>query len=92
MSSIIVSENLQFLTASQGIRSQDVTFLDLLEILGLTKQELAHQLGKVPESVSRWGNDPPVYAVAYLEKCVETEVLRARLLARDGHQDVDEAG
>lgn len=79
MNSIIVSEKRAFLTATGGLREGKASFLDFLEDLGLTKQSLADELGIWPETVSRWGDIPPVYAVAYLELLCENRALREKL-------------
>ena len=39
---------------------------ELLIEAGLTKAELARRLGLDPHTVSRWGDNPPTYALAYL--------------------------
>lgn len=38
----------------------------LLVKSGLTKADLARKLGHTPTTVSRWGDDPPEYALPYL--------------------------
>lgn len=77
--SIIVSERLTFLTTSGGIAAAQATFRDLLAVAGLTKQDLANELGVWPETVSRWSEVPPPYAIAYLELLIENDVLRSKL-------------
>ena len=44
---------------------------ELLTRAGINKAELARQLGMNPRSVSAWGNNPPQYAVAYLELLIK---------------------
>lgn len=47
-------------------------FGGLLARAGLSKRELSRVLGLYPSTVTRWGDNPPQYARAYLE-------LRARI-------------
>ena len=42
-------------------------FAELLKRAGITKAELARRLGLTPNGVSKWGQNPPKYAVTYLE-------------------------
>ena len=49
---------------------------DLLNMAHLTKTELASKLGITPNGVSKWGDDPPRYAVAFLELYIENRDLR----------------
>ncbi len=85
MSSTILSEKITFLTASGAIRTASgATFEDLLTMAGYTKKDLAADIGKAPESVSRWRDQPPEYVVAYLEVVVENDVLKERLRQKDG--------
>lgn len=46
-------------------------FVGLLARAGITKAELARRLDINPRTISAWGNNPPQYAVAYLELLVE---------------------
>lgn len=46
-------------------------FNSLLKRAGITKAELSRRLQINPRTVSAWGNEPPVYAIAYLELLVE---------------------
>mgnify|MGYP001606336853 CR=1 FL=1 len=46
-------------------------FEELLKRAGLTKAELARRLGLTANAISRWRNNPPRYAVAYLEQMIE---------------------
>lgn len=48
----------------------------LLERAGINKAELARRLGLTQNGVSKWGNDPPKYAVAYLELLIEYNRVR----------------
>jgi hypothetical protein len=76
MSSIIVSESVIALTVSGAIRETNGSFQDMLNLAGMTKQDLANEIGVWPESISRWGDYPPVYAVAYMELRCENVALR----------------
>lgn len=48
----------------------------LLERAGLTKAELGRRLGLNQRTVSAWGDEPPQYAVAYLELLVAFNRVR----------------
>ena len=51
-------------------------FKELLSRAGLTKAELSRRLGICSGTVSSWKDDPPKYAVAYLELLVEFNRVR----------------
>ena len=51
-------------------------FIGLLARSGITKAELARRLGISSNAVSKWGNGPPRYAVAYLELLIEFNRVR----------------
>lgn len=51
-------------------------FTQLLERAGITKARLARILKVDPSSVTRWGENPPAYAVAYLELLIEYNRVR----------------
>ena len=51
-------------------------FEELLKRAGLTKAELARRLGLTANAISRWRNNPPRYAVAYLEQVIEFNRIR----------------
>ena len=59
----------------------DVTshFDALLESTGLSRAGLAAKLGVDRATVSRWGDDPPRYAVAYLELLRKVRVLAGEI-------------
>lgn len=42
-------------------------FRSLLSRAGMSQSELARRLGVFPSTVSGWGDDPPEYALTYLE-------------------------
>ncbi len=48
----------------------------LLERAGINKAELARRLGLTSNGVSKWGESPPKYAVAYLELLIEYNRVR----------------
>lgn len=51
-------------------------FTDLLKRAGLTKAALARILKLNIRTVSHWGDDPPGYAVAYLELLITYNRIR----------------
>lgn len=51
-------------------------FSELLRRAGIVKSELARRLGVTANAVSRWGDNPPKYALAYLELLVEYNRFR----------------
>lgn len=51
-------------------------FKGLLERAGITKAELARRLGITSGAVSLWRDNPPRYAVAYLELLIEYNRVR----------------
>ncbi len=51
-------------------------FNNLLERAGLTKAKLSRALGISARAVSKWGDNPPDYAVAYLELLIEYNRVR----------------
>ncbi len=55
---------------------KDATFAELLVRAGMTKAELARQLGVTAGAVSRWREECPKYARAFLEKVVEANRWR----------------
>lgn len=49
---------------------------DYLHDLGIkSRAELARRLGLTPTTVSRWGNNPPQYAIAWLESEIRFQTL-----------------
>lgn len=48
----------------------------ILKRAGITKAELARRIGLTANGVSKWGSNPPRYAVAYLELLVELNRVR----------------
>ena len=42
-----------------------------LKRLGLTKRQLAEDLGYSPEQVTRWKNKPPKHVIVYLDLLLE---------------------
>jgi predicted transcriptional regulator len=53
-----------------------VDFSGLITRAGITKAELARLLGITSNAVSKWGDNPPRYAVAYLELLIEFNRVR----------------
>ena len=50
-----------------------------LSELKVRKGQLADRLGVSPSSVSRWGNDAPQYAMAYLHERLKRQMAADRL-------------
>lgn len=55
------------------------SFKDELKELGLTKSRLADELELSPEQVSRWKNEPPGYARAYLTQVKKNKLIQQKL-------------
>lgn len=53
-----------------------MAFSALLARAGITKAELARRLGLTANAVSKWGDGPPRYAMAYLELLIEFNRVR----------------
>jgi len=51
-------------------------FKNLLERAGISKTKLALKLGLHQNTVSNWGNNPPQYAIAYLDLLIEYNRVR----------------
>lgn len=60
------------------------TFSSLLKDAGYSKAELAFILGVDASSVSRWGNEPPVYAQSYVNLLIEMKNLKRDLRVQLG--------
>lgn len=56
-------------------------FATLLKDAGISKAELARQLGVHPQTVTQWGINPPQYAIKAAELMVENKRLRAAVNA-----------
>ena len=52
-----------------------------LKRLGLTKRQLAEDLGYSPEQVTRWKNNPPKHVIVYLDLLLEYRRTKDRLIA-----------
>lgn len=50
-------------------------FENYLKSLGMTKKDLSERLGVSTTSVSKWGDNPPRYALAYLELAMKVKTL-----------------
>lgn len=50
-------------------------FKALLQLAGIRKAELARRFGLTKQSVTRWGNNPPYYAEAYLNLLIKYNTL-----------------
>lgn len=50
--------------------------MDALKELGWSKADLSRKLGKSPDSVSRWGDSPPRYVMAYIELALELKRIK----------------
>lgn len=53
-------------------------FAHLLKQAGMRKADLARVLGITPNAIAKWGSNPPIYAVAYLEMKIERDSLRRK--------------
>lgn len=51
-------------------------FSRAIKSAGVTKSELGRRLGITPNGISKWGDSPPQYAVAYLELLIEYNRVR----------------
>ena len=51
-------------------------FKQLLDRAGIRKADLARRLGIKAASISKWKDDPPRYAVAYLELLIDYNRVR----------------
>lgn len=51
-------------------------FKSLLKEAGLTKTAFAKLLGMNPNSVSNWKDNPPIYAMAYLELLIKYNSIK----------------
>jgi len=51
-------------------------FLELLKRAGITKAELSRRIGTTKSGISKWGERPPKYAIAYLELLIEFNRIR----------------
>jgi len=54
-------------------------FSDMLKSVGMSKSKLARELDISPEQVSRWGDDPPRYALAYVKQLEKNRDIQAKL-------------
>lgn len=57
------------------MKIKEKSFTELLDHTGMTKSKLARALGVTATCVSGWGNNPPRYALAYLELLKEYKKL-----------------
>ncbi len=55
------------------------TFTDALKSTGYSKAKVARELGVSPEQVSRWREEPPRYAMAYLEQIERNQEIQSKL-------------
>jgi len=51
----------------------------LLKQTGLSKRDLSNHLGITDTTVYRWGNNPPKYAIVYLESLALNQTLTSAL-------------
>lgn len=54
-------------------------FCDQLRKAGLRKADLARELGLTPNCVSKWRDEPPEYALAFLRGYIRIKALESRL-------------
>lgn len=61
------------------------TYRQMLSELGLKRKELSEVLGIHVDSISRWGNEPPEYVMAYLRLRVyiKTHLEKLRVLSEE---------
>jgi len=57
----------------------NVKFSEFLEEFGYSKAEFARLIGVSPETVSRWGEEPPRVVMLYLEERREFQLFREEL-------------
>ncbi len=60
-------------------RVRERTFTDALKSTGYSKARVARELGISPEQVSRWREEPPCYAMAYLEQIEKNQEIQSKL-------------
>lgn len=51
-------------------------FTEKLKLARLNKSELSNKTGRSKSHISTWGENPPKYIDAYLDKCIECENLK----------------
>jgi transposase-like protein len=59
----------------------EAQFAELLRDIGYTKSRLARELDVSPEQVSRWGDDPPKYALAFIREIKKNKEIQEKLNA-----------
>lgn len=53
-----------------------MNFREKLKSIGWSQAELAGRLGVLQSTVSAWANNPPAYAVAYVDLALELKAVR----------------
>jgi predicted transcriptional regulator len=59
----------------------EAQFAELLRDIGYTKSRLARELEVSPEQVSRWGDEPPRYALAFIREIKKNKEIQEKLNA-----------
>ena len=77
--SVVDSFMRQSMMKVQLSRRVKMTFDQMLKESGLTKAELARQLGLTAGGVSLWKGSPPKYAVAYIELLIQYQSVSSLL-------------
>ena len=66
-------------TSGKEPRRQRRSFTDALESTGYSKARVARELGISPEQISRWREEPPQYAMAYLQQIERNQKIQSKL-------------
>jgi len=64
----------------------ELVFKDLLKCAGITKAELSRRFQITPRAVSKWGNNPPIYAQTYLKLLIEYNKIQQKQGEKNGSE------